>query len=79
VVTVAVDGGDVKVEVCDDGRGMPEMPQRRGLGLLGIEERARELGGTFVVDRPREGGTRVRVQLPCPRVEEVATRARVAG
>ena len=79
-VTVAVDGRHVNVEVSDDGRGMPEVTQRRGLGLLGIEERARELGGTFAVERPRDGGTRVRVQLPCPLIEEeVATRARVAG
>ena len=56
------------------------MTQRRGLGLLGIEERARELGGTFAIERPRDGGTCVRVQLPCPLVEEEAVaHARVAG
>jgi len=78
-VTVTVDRLQVDVEVCDDGRGMPEVTQRRGLGLLGIEERARELGGTFAVERVKTGGTCVRVRLPCLLTGEVATHARVAG
>lgn len=78
-VTVSVDGRYVSVEVSDDGRGMPASPARRGLGLLGIEERARELGGTFSVGRSSRGGTDLQVRLPCRLVEEVGVHAPAAG
>jgi signal transduction histidine kinase len=49
--------------VQDDGSGFD--PERvRGLGLLGMEERARHLGGTFHVDSRPGRGTLLRVTLP---------------
>ncbi len=56
-------GGDLVVEVADDGVGIP--PGRAaGVGLVSLRERAAELGGHCTVSCPPEGGTRVRAVLP---------------
>jgi signal transduction histidine kinase len=71
-VAVTVTGRLVSVEVCDDGQGMAREANRRGLGLLGIEERARELGGSFDITTGQNGGVRLSVQIPCHVAQEVA-------
>jgi signal transduction histidine kinase len=56
--------GTVRLEVCDDGRGMAGTPEGAGFGLLGVRERASRLGGSVdVVSRPG-AGTTVRVAVP---------------
>jgi signal transduction histidine kinase len=64
------DAGQLHITVEDDGRGFVP-PQRlapgagEALGLLGMEERARGLGGRFSIDSGGGApGTRVRVSLP---------------
>ena len=37
-----------------------------GLGLLGMEERVRRLGGVFTLDSEPGRGTRLSVELPLP-------------
>jgi glucose-6-phosphate-specific signal transduction histidine kinase len=55
--------GQILVTVQDDGSGFD--PERvRGLGLLGMEERARHLGGSFQIDSRPGRGTLLRVTLP---------------
>src|SRR5580658_4491054 len=55
--------GQIIVTIQDDGSGFD--PERvRGLGLLGMEERARHLGGTFQIDSQPGRGTLLRVTLP---------------
>jgi signal transduction histidine kinase len=55
--------GDLVVEVADDGRGVdPDSPM--GVGLLSMEERAGELGGSCRVLSRLGGGTLVRAVLP---------------
>ncbi len=55
----------INVEVTDDGAGFD--PQRtRGLGLLGMEERVKRLGGTMSIDSRTGAGTTLRFQLPLP-------------
>jgi signal transduction histidine kinase len=62
VIRVLVD--DVlQIEIVDDGAGLPE-DHRSGVGLLSMQERASELGGTCVVERLKGGGTRVYARLP---------------
>jgi signal transduction histidine kinase len=61
-VTLRRDKG-LRVEVTDDGVGIGARPGR-GLGLGSMRERAAELGGTFVVDAPTTGGTRIVAWLP---------------
>jgi signal transduction histidine kinase len=53
----------LRVEVVDDGVGFSGRPGR-GLGLGSMRERAAELGGTFVIDAPPDGGTRIVARLP---------------
>ncbi|HEV7203742.1 MAG TPA: sensor histidine kinase [Jatrophihabitans sp.] len=53
----------VRVEVVDDGVGYSGR-SGRGLGLGSMRERAAELGGTFLIESPPAGGTRVVVTLP---------------
>ncbi len=54
------------LEVHDDGRGIsPEAAQNlRSLGLLGMRERARRLGGVAHVRAAPGGGTIVTVEVP---------------
>lgn len=47
----------------DDGRGF-DARQQKGLGLLGIQERATQLGGTCKVDSEPGRGTTLSVALP---------------
>ena len=62
-VTLAVDDGDLVVEVADDGVGIrPETPA--GVGLVSIRERVAELGGHCRIECPGEHGTLVRAVLP---------------
>jgi signal transduction histidine kinase len=49
--------------VQDDGRGFkPEI--ERGLGLLGMQERVTNLGGTFQIDSHLGRGTLLAIALP---------------
>jgi two-component system sensor histidine kinase UhpB len=50
----------------DDGRGISwtSLVSRTSLGLLGIQERARRVGGTANIGGAPDGGTVVRVALP---------------
>jgi len=62
-VTVARDGARVQFSVRDDGAGFdPRLV--RGLGLLGMEERVRRLGGLVRVDSQPGRGTLVAAELP---------------
>jgi signal transduction histidine kinase len=63
-VTLTADGTRLQVTVTDDGRGVrPDVP--RGVGLPSMDQRARELGGTFRIGaRNARGGTRVEADLP---------------
>jgi len=60
--------GQVELVVEDSGRGMAAASggadARRGLGLMGMRERAQSLSGRFSIDNRPEGGTRVVVTLP---------------
>jgi signal transduction histidine kinase len=57
------EGADLVVEVSDDGVGIAADAQV-GVGLVGLRERAAELGGRSEVICPAEGGTVVRAWLP---------------
>jgi PAS domain S-box-containing protein len=64
-VRLWLERGQLRLEIADDGIGLPEIAQgRSSLGLLGMRERARRLGGDCRIERGSEGGTRVSVTMP---------------
>lgn len=67
VVDVDGDGDAVSVRVCDDGTGFDPaaLPARR-FGVVGMRERAEELGGTLDVHSTRGEGTLVTLRIPLP-------------
>jgi signal transduction histidine kinase len=73
-------GEHVELVIVDSGRGMTLSPdardERRGLGLMGMRERAQALDGRFALDNRPEGGTRITVTLP---VSQGSRSARKAG
>ncbi|HTS69934.1 MAG TPA: sensor histidine kinase [Terriglobia bacterium] len=64
-VRVIQDNQKIEVSIVDHGRGFD--PRRvRGLGLVGMEERVKRLGGSLTLEsRPGEGTT-VKAELPRP-------------
>jgi signal transduction histidine kinase len=65
VVTVRQEAGSLLLSVEDDGCGFdPE--KTRGLGVLGMQERVRQLGGRFDLQSAPGKGTALRVTLPIP-------------
>jgi signal transduction histidine kinase len=63
VVELAQAGGAIRVRVADDGSGF-DVKRARGMGLLGMEERVKRLGGRITVDSQPGGGTTIAAELP---------------
>jgi signal transduction histidine kinase len=61
-----VDGTEVVLEVRDNGKGIStdELRNPRSLGLLGMKERAKLLGGEIAFARGSQTGTTVTLRLP---------------
>ncbi|MGA8299171.1 MAG: ATP-binding protein [Terriglobales bacterium] len=82
VVSVFKERDNLRVEVRDEGRGIPNEKRLAltssggGVGLRGMQERIRQLGGTVVV-RSSQNGTSVVVTLPI-RAEGVSRNEGVA-
>jgi signal transduction histidine kinase len=53
------------VRVADDGRGFDPV-RSRGMGILGMEERVKHLGGTLRVESQPGKGATVTAELPIP-------------
>ncbi len=67
-VTLRRRGDLLSLIVADDGVGMNAAWARTGgLGLMGMQERARELAGTLAIDSSPGHGTRILVRIPEPR------------
>lgn len=64
-ITVLQDQGRLSLAIEDDGRGF-DTRRQKGMGLLGMEERVRHLGGSFDVQSRPGSGTSLNVSLPLP-------------
>jgi len=73
-ICVSLNAKELRLEIKDDGRGIPqkrlkslrEEPAEAGVGLAGMRERVRELGGAFEI-RSGRGGTSVIISIPAER------------
>ena len=59
-------GQDLRLELCDDGAGLPD-GWRAGVGITAMRERAAELGGELTIEPARPRGTRITARLPIGR------------
>jgi signal transduction histidine kinase len=62
-VTITQDSDKITVEIADDGHGF-DPARQRGMGILGMEERVRRLGGTFTIESAPGKGATVKAELP---------------
>jgi PAS domain S-box-containing protein len=64
-VKLWLERGNLRLEIADDGIGVPEIaPRTSALGLLGMRERARRVGGECTVRRREPQGTVVALSVP---------------
>jgi len=80
-VTVAGGIDTLAVAVVDNGVGINPESRRSGLGLRGIEERVRDLGGNVEIHTAPGVGTSLTIRIPMPQgnTSEEAPLARIAG
>ncbi len=64
-IVAEVSDGEVVITITDNGRGFaPEEAFDRGMGLQGMHERARLIGGSLLVRSEISGGTTIEVRAP---------------
>ena len=66
-ITLWRSAGELVMSIADDGVGFAggaPAPERTGLGLVTMRERAQAIGGRLVIEPLREGGTRLTVKVP---------------
>jgi PAS domain S-box-containing protein len=80
-IKLALSGGVVSVEVKDSGKGMSVEKiteietSASGVGIRGMRERVRQLGGQILIQSDNSGTT-VSVRLPVPTVPKITARER---
>jgi signal transduction histidine kinase len=63
-VAVRTTEDELLLSVLDNGKGLQEQGNRRSLGMVGMRERARQLGGSVSVGNGPEQGVLVEMRLP---------------
>jgi two-component system sensor histidine kinase UhpB len=65
VVSVSGVDGILHLAIRDDGHGFDlERAKGKGLGLIGMEERVRHIGGTFSISVKPGGGACIEIRIP---------------
>ena len=64
-VSVRGEAGRIAIEIHDDGHGF-DTQREKGLGILGMEERVRRLGGQMQIQSKTGEGTTLTASLPYP-------------
>jgi signal transduction histidine kinase len=62
-IAASLESGRLRLSVVDDGQGF-DARSTRGMGLLGMEERVRHLGGEFRLSSRPGGGATISIELP---------------
>jgi PAS domain S-box-containing protein len=65
-IRLKVQSNSVMLEIEDAGRGIDVSEPQIGVGLAGMRERIRHIGGIFSVEKTSAGGTRVRTTILIP-------------
>jgi len=63
-IEIAFNEKEVRLQIKDDGKGFDIQKTRRGVGLTGMRERTKEIGGKFTLNSKPGKGTRVEVTVP---------------
>jgi signal transduction histidine kinase len=65
-VAIVLADGEIRLTVCDDGRGFSPGDPRKpsSYGLMGLRERAYLLGGNVEIDSAPGRGTRIGIRIP---------------
>ena len=83
-IKINLDAENLVAEICDEGCGIPQEmldgfhdgTRLVGVGMAGMRERIRDMGGHFEI-RSSDNGTTIAVRLPLPPMPEVAHAAGV--
>ncbi len=67
-VSVVQSGENIRVQIVDDGKGFAA-ERVRGMGILGMEERVKRLGGSLNIKSAPGKGTTVLAEIPAQRLE----------
>jgi signal transduction histidine kinase len=78
-VNLASEGDTILAVIEDNGRGFAQGPAQAGLGLRGMRERVRELGGSLALGAGPGAGARLTMRLPIADPVPEAAHARLAG
>jgi len=73
-VKISCDSNFLRLQIADQGRGIPPGMDRSGVGLGSMRERARLLKGKLVIETGNNGTT-IKVELPLARPEILSSRA----
>jgi PAS domain S-box-containing protein len=73
-VQISYDGGILRLQITDMGRGIPPGMDHSGVGLGSMRERARLLKGRLAIETG-SSGTTIQVELPVSRPERSSARA----
>ena len=63
-IKVAFHKKEVRLQIKDDGKGFDLRKVRQGVGLIGMRQRAEEIGGKFKLNSKPGKGTRVEITFP---------------
>ncbi len=64
------EGGLLRAEVVDDGRGFDARETLGGVGTSSMRERARKIGGELKIESEPDTGTTVRFEAPVERLKD---------
>jgi signal transduction histidine kinase len=69
-ISLDFDQEQLKLQVADNGQGLPATSSkpRTGLGLIGMRERATLMGANFLLESAPDQGTRISVTLKDPQI-----------
>jgi signal transduction histidine kinase len=71
-IQINVDRANLILIVEDDGKGFEQMAQNNlGAGLLGLRERAEQLGGQMQIRERTGGGTQLSFTVPLPETRSI--------